>query len=92
VIYVRDANILIYLIRKRPPAIAQRVDALLEDARRSMSFVTWAELLKGVERSARKPEVLHRLKALARQVAVLVRLWPLFIVRLETRPGPSPSA
>ena len=36
-----------------------------------MSFVTWAELLKGAERSTRKPEVLRRLEALARQVAVL---------------------
>lgn len=35
-----------------------------------MSFVTWAELLKGAERSTRKPEVLRRLDALARQVPV----------------------
>jgi tRNA(fMet)-specific endonuclease VapC len=35
-----------------------------------MSFITWAELLKGAERSTRKPEVLRRLEALARQVTV----------------------
>jgi hypothetical protein len=35
-----------------------------------MSFVTWAEWLKGAERSTRKPGVLGRLEALARQVAV----------------------
>ena len=59
-----------------PPAIAQRVDALPEDARLCMSFVTWAELLKGAERSTRKPEVLRRLEALARQVAVLYPAGP----------------
>ena len=64
-IYVLDTNILIYLIKNQPPAIAQRVDALPEDARLCMSFVTWAELLKGAERSTRKPEVLRRLQALA---------------------------
>ena len=69
-IYLLDTNTLIYLIRNQPPAIAQRVDALPEDARLGMSFITWAELLKGAERSTRKPEVLRRLDALARQVTV----------------------
>jgi tRNA(fMet)-specific endonuclease VapC len=36
-----------------------------------MSFVTWAELLKGAERSSRKADVLRRLDALARQVPVI---------------------
>lgn len=70
-IYLLDTNILIYLIKQQPPAVAQRVDALPEEARLCMSFISWAELLKGAERSVRKPEVLRRLDALARQVAVL---------------------
>lgn len=70
-IYLLDTNILIYLIKKQPRGIAQRVDALPEDARVCMSFITWAELLKGAERSTRKPEVVRRLQALAREVAVL---------------------
>ncbi len=49
-IYLLVANILIYLIKNQPPTIAQRVDALPETARLCMSFVTWAELLKGAER------------------------------------------
>ena len=36
-----------------------------------MSFVTWAELLKGAERSTRKAEVQRRLELLARQVTVV---------------------
>jgi len=71
VIFVLDTNILIYLIKNQPPAIAQRVDAMSEDDRLCMSFITWAELLKGAERSTRKPEVLRRLDALARQVPVI---------------------
>jgi tRNA(fMet)-specific endonuclease VapC len=76
VIYLQDTDILIYLIKNQPPAIARRVEALPEEARLCMSFITWAELLKGAERSMRKPEVLRRLEALARQVAVLYPAGP----------------
>lgn len=70
-IYLLDAHILICLIKNQRPEVARRVDGLGEEDRLCMSFVTWAELLKGAERSARKPEVLRRLDVLARQVAVL---------------------
>jgi hypothetical protein len=39
-----DTSILIDLIKNLPPAIAQRVDSLAEDALLCMSFVTWADL------------------------------------------------
>jgi tRNA(fMet)-specific endonuclease VapC len=71
VIYLLDTNILIYLIKNQPPSIAHRVDALRAEDRLCMSFVTWAELLKGAERSTRKQEVLKRLDVLARQVQVI---------------------
>jgi tRNA(fMet)-specific endonuclease VapC len=71
VIYLLDTNILIYLIKNHPPAIAQRIDVLADDDQLCMSFITWAELLKGAERSTRKPEVLRRLDMLARQVTVI---------------------
>lgn len=69
-IYLLDTNILIYLIKNRPPTIGQCIDVLPEADSLCMSFVTWAELLKGAERSTRKAEVLRRLEALARQVPV----------------------
>lgn len=69
-IHLLDTNILIYLIRNQPPSIAQRIDALPESDTLCMSLVTWAELLKGAERSTRKTAVLRRLNALARQVPV----------------------
>jgi len=76
VIYLLETNILIYLIKNQPPSVAQRVDALPEVDRLCMSFITWAELLKGAERSTRKPAVLRRLDALARQVAVIYPAGP----------------
>lgn len=69
-IYLLDTNFLIYLIKQQPPTIARRVDALPRDAVLAMSFVTWAELLKGAQRSTRQADVLRRLDALAREVPV----------------------
>lgn len=74
--YLLDTNILIYLLKQRPPGITERVDALPEQACLAMSFVTWAELLKGAERSQRKAEVLRRLEGLARQVPVIYPAGP----------------
>jgi tRNA(fMet)-specific endonuclease VapC len=71
VIYLLDTNILIYLIKNQPPSIASRIDAMADDDRLCMSFITWAELLKGAERSSRKPEVLRKLDLLSRQVPVI---------------------
>jgi tRNA(fMet)-specific endonuclease VapC len=65
-----DTNILIYLIKNRPPGIAERIDTPPAEDGLCMSFVTYAELLKGAERSTRKSEVLRRMESLARQVPV----------------------
>ena len=68
--YMLDTNILIYLLKHNPPEIAARVDALPPDATLCQSFVTFAELLKGAERSTRKTEVVRRLNQLTRQVPI----------------------
>ena len=68
--HMLDTNILIYLIKNRPPAVAERVNALGSSAELCMSFFTFAELLKGAERSTQKPQVLRRLDDLARVVPV----------------------
>lgn len=72
-IYLLDTNMLIYLIKNKPPSVADRVNALGKHVALGMSFVTYAELLKGAERSSRKAEVL-------RQVDQLVRVVPVFFV------------
>lgn len=70
-IFLLDTDTLIYLIKHRPATVAARVDALDEGARLGMSFVSFAELLKGAERSSRKDDVLARLEQLTRQVPVI---------------------
>jgi tRNA(fMet)-specific endonuclease VapC len=66
-----DTGTLIYLVKHRPESVAQRINALGEDSELCMSFVTYAELLKGAERSTRRDEVVRKLERLARQVPVL---------------------
>ena len=69
--YMLDTNILIYLLKNKPRSVAKRVNALNEDAQLCMSFLTYAELLKGAERGARKDKVLRDLDKLTRQIRVI---------------------
>jgi tRNA(fMet)-specific endonuclease VapC len=71
VIYLLDTNILIYLIKNRPPQVAERIDALKDQDSLAMSFITWAELLQGAQCSQRREATLAQLDALSRQVPVL---------------------
>ena len=66
-----DTNILIYLTKNRPPQVADRIDAISDEDSLAMSFVTWAELLRGAEGSQRREATLQRLEAMTRLVQVL---------------------
>ncbi len=68
--YMLDTNILIYLIKNKPPSIAERINSLPADAQLCMSFFTYAELLKGAEKSTKKDEVLRQIDQLTRTVKV----------------------
>lgn len=68
--YMLDTNIVIYFIKNKPPAVAEHIDALDSDASLCMSFFTYAELLKGAERSTRKEDVRRRLDRLAHLIPV----------------------
>lgn len=70
-IYLIDTDTLIYLIKNRPASVAAQVDTLPPADRLCMSFVTYAELLKGAEKSIRKTDVLRRIDELTRQVPVV---------------------
>lgn len=70
-IYMLDTNILIYMLKNQPAHVATRVESLDDDDELCMSFVTYAELLKGAEGSTRKAEVLNRLGRLIVQVPVV---------------------
>jgi tRNA(fMet)-specific endonuclease VapC len=74
--FLLDINILIYLIKNKPLSIAERINALAEDSVACMSFFTFAELLKGAERSTRKPDALRNLERLTRQVPVIYQTGP----------------
>lgn len=74
--YLLDTNTLIYLMKNKPPAVAQRVNALDETASLAMSFFTYAELLKGAARSTRQDEVLQRLNRLTREIPVIYEVGP----------------
>jgi tRNA(fMet)-specific endonuclease VapC len=76
-----DTNTLIYLIKNKPDSVMQRVNALGDEDELCMSFVSYAELLKGAEGSTRKAEVLKRLEALTRQVQVLYPSSPALCAR-----------
>ena len=71
--YLLDTNILIYLIKNKPPSVADRINTLRPDDDLCMSFFTYAELLKGAERSTRKSEVLRKLDRLTRQIPVVYK-------------------
>ena len=66
-----DTNILIDLIQNRPPQVAERIDQLADDDSLAMSFISWAELLRGAEGSLRRQTSHQQLEALTRQVPVL---------------------
>jgi tRNA(fMet)-specific endonuclease VapC len=69
-IYMLDTNIIIYLLKNKPPEVIQRLNALADDSKICMSFVTYAELLKGAEKSTRKAQVIKQIKNLAQSISV----------------------
>jgi predicted nucleic acid-binding protein len=66
-----DTNFLIYLSKNRPHLVAERINDLSDDDTIAMSFITWAELLRGAEGSQRREATLQQLEALTRLVPVL---------------------
>lgn len=68
--YMLDTNILIYFLNKKSTQIAERIDNLPPEAQLCMSFITYAELLKGAERSNQKATVLRHLEQLTRIIPV----------------------
>jgi len=69
-IYMLDTNILIYLLKNKPPSVAERINALDKESASCMSFFTYAELLKGAERSTRKTQVMNQLYQLTQIIPV----------------------
>lgn len=68
--YMLDTNILIYLLKNRPVEVARRMNLLTSEDTLCMSYVTYAELLKGAEGSSRRAEVLSQIEVLTELVPV----------------------
>ncbi len=69
-IYMFDTNIIIYLLKNKPPEVIQKLNTLDDDSKIRMSFVTYAELLKGAEKNIRKPKVIKQIESLAQSINV----------------------
>ena len=69
-IYMLDTNIIIYLLKNKQPEVIQRLNALDDDSKICMSFITYAELLKGAEKSIHKSQVIKQIKNLAQSIKV----------------------
>ncbi|QIM62026.1 ribonuclease VapC [Pasteurellaceae bacterium Orientalotternb1] len=70
-IYMLDTNIIIYLIKNRPQSVANRVEKLASSDQLVMSFITYAELLKGVNGSQNPQKALDGIKNLTKRIQVL---------------------
>ena len=69
-IYMLDTNILIYLLKNKPPTVAERINSLDTESSLCMSFFTYAEMLKVAERSTRKTQVIKQLYQLTQIIPV----------------------
>jgi tRNA(fMet)-specific endonuclease VapC len=68
--YMLDTNILIYILKNNPISVTERLDNLTASAQLCMSFFSYAELLKGAERSSKKDKALQRITQITRTIKV----------------------
>lgn len=68
--YMLDTNILIYFLKSKPYSVADKINTILPTDTLFMSFITYAELLKGAQNSHSKDKVLAQLKKLTAIVEV----------------------
>lgn len=72
-----DTNILIYMIKRKPPSVIERFSRCAPSDELMMSFVTYAELLKGATRSAQRQRVEEQLASLCQLIPVSYEVTPL---------------
>ena len=68
--YLLDSDTCIYIKKRRPPDVRERLDALPHGSV-AMSVVTWGELVFGAQLSQQREQVLEILDELARVIPVL---------------------
>lgn len=70
-IYMIDTNIISYLMKKNPLSVVIKVSQLTENDKIIMSFVTYAELLKGAKASPHETVILQKLALILQRVKVV---------------------
>lgn len=69
--YMLDTNIISYLMKNQPESVAVKIASLPANASLIMSFVTYAELLKGAQNSQYKDLVLQKLAKMTEIIQVV---------------------
>lgn len=70
-IYMLDTNIIIYFMKKHPQSVVEKVDQLSPNDKLVMSFITYGELLKGIENSQYPAKSRQNLERITSMVKVL---------------------
>ena len=76
-----DTNILIYIIKRKPLSVIARFSRCAPEDELMMSFVTYAELLKGAARSTRRQRVEEQLASLCQLIPVSYDVTPMLAQR-----------
>lgn len=71
-IYMLDTNIIIYLFKHRSQSVADKINHLTSNDKLVMSFVTYAELLKGVAGSQKSDESMKKIKKMIEIIPVIL--------------------
>ncbi|MFW2178364.1 MULTISPECIES: type II toxin-antitoxin system VapC family toxin [unclassified Moraxella] len=69
--YMLDTNIISYLMKNNPLSVAIKVAQLTDNDKMIMSFVTYAELLKGAKASQHESVILQKLALILQRVGVV---------------------
>lgn len=70
-IYMLDTNIIIYLMKNCPQSVVEKINQLSPNDKLVMSFVTYAELLKGANGSQEPAKTHKKVENIAATVKVL---------------------
>lgn len=69
-IYMLDTNIIIYFMKQRPISVVEKINQLKGSDRLVMSFITYAELLKGANGSQNPEKAKQSIERLKTMVEV----------------------
>lgn len=70
-IYMLDTNIIIYLMKNKPKSVAEKVVSLPKSDKLCMSFITYGELLAGVNGSQFSEQMRQKTQAITQNIPVL---------------------